>query len=76
MENNFSLKINNENLTIIGGDQNSRFANLIFVHPEFYLFASPSGTLININRDEREIKVRYWESIDGQELFYLSTCNR
>lgn len=74
MEDNFSIKINNGSLTILGGDQNSKFANLIFTHPRFYLFASPSGSLININRNEGPVKVRYWEYHDDEDILYLSTC--
>mgnify|MGYP001165171854 CR=1 FL=1 len=75
MENNFSIKINNEELTIIGGDQPSKFANLIFVHPNFYLFASPSGSLTHVSRNEGPKKVSYWDSYDMQDFFYSSTCN-
>ena len=74
-ENNFSIKINNGSLTILGGDQQSRFASLIFTHPNFYLFASPSGSLINISRNEGSKKIRYWEYLEGEDNFYLSKCN-
>ena len=56
-EDNFSIKVNNESLTILGGDQTSKFANLIFTHPHFYLFASPAGSIINISRSDGSKKV-------------------
>ena len=52
MEDNFSIELKNETLTILGGDQNSKFATLIFTHPNFYLFASPTGSLINLSRND------------------------
>ena len=75
MEDNFSIELKNETLTILGGDQNSKFATLIFTHPNFYLFASPTGSLINLSRNDGPKKVSYWESYKGQDTFFSSTCN-
>ncbi len=72
---NFSIELKNETLTILGGGQNSKFATLIFTHPNFYLFASPTGSLINLSRNDGPKKVTYWESYKGQDTFFSSTCN-
>ena len=75
MENNFSININKEELTIIGGDQLTKFATLIFDHPNFYLFSSPSGSLIRINRNDGQKKVIYLDSSGNRDLYYSSICN-
>ena len=75
LEDNFSIELRNDTLTILGGDQNSKFATLIFTHPNFYLFASPTGTLINLSRNDGPKEVRYWESYKGQDTFFSSTFN-
>ena len=72
---NFSIEVKSGSLTILGGDQNSKFANLIFAHPNFYLFASPSGSLIKVSGNDGPKEVRYWELYEGQDTFYSSTCN-
>ena len=74
-DDNFSIEVKNGSLTILGGGQSSKFANLIFTHPNFYLFASPSGSLINISRNDRKKKVRYWESYNEQDTFFFSICS-
>ena len=72
---NFSIELKSGSLTILGGDQNSQFADLIFTHPNFYLFASPSGSLIKVSSNDGPKEVRYWELYEGQDTFYSSTCN-
>ena len=74
-EDNFSIELKNGSLTILGGDQNSKFADLIFTHPNFYLFASPSGSLIKLSSNDGPKEVRYWELYEGQDTFYSSTCS-
>ena len=75
LEDNFSIEVKNETLTILGGGQNTKFATLIFTHPNFYLFASAKGSLINLSRNDGPKKVIYWESYKGQDTFFSSTCN-
>ena len=74
-DDNFSIELENGSLSILGGGQISKFANLIFTHPNFYIFASPSGSLIIVSRNDGPKNVRYWEIYEGQETFYSSVCN-
>ena len=76
LENNFSIKINNSSLSILGGDLETKFFELIYSHPSFYLFSSPSGILLNISRDSNPINVLLWQNINKDQLFYRSTCNK
>ena len=76
LQNNFSIKINNSSLSILGGDLGTKFFELIYTHPAFYLFSSPSGVLLNISRGSDLREVALWQNIDKEQLFYISTCNR
>ena len=76
LQNNFSVKINNSSLSILGGDLGTKFFELIYSHPTFYLFSSPSGVLLNISRGSDLREVALWQNIDKEQLFYISTCNR
>ena len=74
--NNFSIKINNSSLSILGGDLETKFFELIYSHPSFYLFSSPSGILLNISRESNPRNVLLWHNINKDQLFYRSTCNK
>ena len=74
--NNFSIKINNSSLSILGGDLETKFFELIYSHPSFYLFSSPSGWLLNISRGYNPRNVALWQNINNEQLFYSSTCNK
>ena len=76
LQNNFSIKTNNSSLSILGGDLGTKFFELIYTHPAFYLFSSPSGVLLNISRGSDLREVALWQNIDKEQLFYISTCNR
>ena len=76
LENNFSIKINNSSLSILGGDLETKFFELIYSHPSFYLFSSPSGVLLNISRGSDLKEVALWRHINKEQLFYVSTCNK
>ena len=76
LKNNFSIKINNSSLSILGGDLDTKFFDLIYSHPAFYLFSSPSGVLLNISRGSDLREVALWQHIDKEQLFYISTCNK
>ncbi len=75
LQNNFTIKINNSSLAILGGDLDSKFFELIYSHPSFYLFSSPSGVLLNISRGSDQRNVTLWQNIGKEQLFYSSTCN-
>ncbi len=75
-KNNFSIKINNSSLSILGGDLDINFFELIYSHPSFYLFSSPSGVLLNISRGSDLKEVTLWQNMSNEQLFYVSTCNR
>ena len=74
--NNFSIKINNSSLSILGGDLETKFFDLIYSHPSFYLFSAPSGFLLNIGRESNTTNVVLWRNINKEQLFYSSTCNK
>ena len=74
--NNFSIKINNSSLSILGGDLETKFFDLIYSHPSFHLFSSPSGWLLNISRESNPRNVALWQNINNEQLFYSSTCNK
>ena len=76
LKNNFSIKINNSSLSILGGDLDTKFFELIYSHPSFYLFSSPSGVLLNISRGSDLKEVTLWQNINNEQLFYISTCNK
>ena len=76
LRNNFSIKINNSSLSILGGDLDTKFFELIYSHPSFYLFSSPSGVLLNIGRGSDHKEVTFWQNINKEQLFYISTCNK
>ena len=76
LQNNFSIKINNSSLSILGGDLETKFFELIYSHPSFYLFSSPSGFLLNIRRDSDPRTIVLWQNINKEQLFYSSTCNK
>ena len=76
LQNNFTIKINNSSLSILGGDLDAKFFELIYSHPSFYLFSSPSGVLLNISRDTDQRNVTLWQNIQKEQLFYVSTCNK
>ena len=76
LQNNFSVKINNSSLSILGGDLDTKFFELIYSHPSFYLFSSPSGVLLNMSRNSLSRNITLWESRDNEQLFYSSTCNK
>ena len=76
LQNNFSIKINNSSLSILGGDLETKFFELIYSHPSFYLFSSPSGFLLNISRDSDPRNIVLWQNINKEQLFYSSTCNK
>ena len=76
LQNNFSIKIDNSSLSILGGDLETNFFELIYSHPSFYLFSSPSGVLLNISRESSPRNVTLWQHIDKEQLFYSSTCNK
>ena len=76
LQNNFSIKINNSSLSILGGDLDTKFFELIYSHPSFYLFSSPSGILLNISRESNPRNVLLWQNINKDQLFYSSTCNK
>ena len=76
LQNNFSIKIDNSSLSILGGDLETNFFELIYSHPSFYLFSSPSGVLLNISRESNPRNVTLWQHIDKEQLFYSSTCNK
>ena len=76
LQNNFSIKINNSSLSILGGDLDTKFFELIFSHPSFYLFSSPSGVLLNVSRSSDPREVTLWQNINKDQLFYSSTCNK
>ncbi len=76
LKNNFSIKISNSSLSILGGDLDTKFFELIYSHPSFYLFSSPSGVLLNISRGSDLRKVTLWQNINKEQLFYISTCNK
>ncbi len=76
LQNNFSIKINNSSLSILGGDLETKFFELIYSHPSFYLFSSPSGILLNISRESNPRDVLLWQNINKDQLFYSSTCNK
>ena len=76
LKNNFSIKISNSSLSILGGDLDTKFFELIYSHPSFYLFSSPSGVLLNISRGSELKEVALWHNIDKEQLFYISTCNK
>tara|TARA_B100001057_G_scaffold284356_1_gene284676 strand:- start:143 stop:499 length:357 start_codon:yes stop_codon:yes gene_type:complete len=76
LQNNFSIKIDNSSLSILGGDLETKFFELIYSHPSFYLFSSPSGVLLNISRESSPRNVTLWQHIDKEQLFYSSTCNK
>ena len=74
--NNFSIKVNDSTLSILGGDIDTKFFELIYSHPSFYLFSSPSGVLLNISRGSDLKEVTLWQNINNEQLFYISTCNK
>ena len=76
LQNNFSIKINNSSLSILGGDLDTKFFELIYSHPSFYLFSSPSGVLLTISRGSDLKEVALWQNINKEQLFYISTCNK
>ena len=76
LKNNFSIKISNSSLSILGGDLDTKFFELIYSHPSFYLFSSPSGVLLNISRESDLKEVTLWQNKNKEQLFYISTCNR
>ena len=76
LQNNFSIKIDNPSLSILGGDIDTKFFELIYSHPSFYLFSSPSGVLLNISRGSGSREVILWENKNKEQLFYTSTCNK
>ena len=76
LQNNFTIKINNSSLSILGGDLDTKFFELIYSHPSFYLFSSPSGVLLNLSRDSDQRNVTLWQNIRKEQLFYGSTCNK
>ena len=76
LQNNFVIKINNSSLSILGGDLDIKFFELIYSHPSFYLFSSPSGFLLNISRGLDLKEVALWQNINKEQLFYSSTCNK
>ena len=76
LKNNFSIKINNSSLSILGGDLDTKFFELIYSHPSFYLFSSPSGVLLNISRGSDLKEVTLWQNLNKEQLFYISTCNK
>ena len=76
LQNNFSIKINNSSLSILGGDLDTKFFELIYSHPSFYLFSSPSGVLLNVSRDSDPREVTLWKNINNEQLFYSSACNK
>ena len=76
LQNNFTIKIDNTSLSILGGDLDTKFFELIYSHPSFYLFSSPSGVLLNISRDTDQRNVTLWRNIGKEQLFYSSTCNK
>ena len=76
LRNNFSIKINDSSLSILGGDLDTKFFELIYSHPSFYLFSSPSGVLLNISRGSDLKEVTLWQNINKEQLFYISTCNK
>ncbi len=76
LKNNFSIKINNSSLSILGGDLDTKFFELVYSHPSFYLFSSPSGVLLNISRGSVLKEVTLWQNINKEQLFYISTCNK
>ncbi len=76
LKNNFSIKIINSSLSILGGDLDTKFFELIYSHPSFYLFSSPSGVLLNISRGSDLKVVTLWQNINKEQLFYISTCNK
>ena len=76
LQNNFSIKIDNSTLSILGGDLETKFFELIYSHPSFYLFSSPSGVLLNISRESNPRNVSLWQHINKEQLFYSSTCNK
>ncbi len=76
LQNNFTIKINNSSLSILGGDLDTKFFELIYSHPSFYLFSSPSGVLLNISRASEPRNVTLWQNIRKEQLFYGSTCNK
>ena len=76
LQNNFSIKINNSSLSILGGDLETKFFELVYSHPSFYLFSSPSGVLMNISRGSSARNVVLWQNINKEQLFYSSTCNK
>ena len=76
LKNNFSLKISNFSLSILGGDLDTKFFELIYSHPSFYLFSSPSGVLLNISRGSELKEVTLWQNLNKEQLFYISTCNK
>ena len=76
LQNNFSIKINNSSLSILGGDLDVKFFELVYSHPSFYLFSSPSGVLLKMNRGSLSRNITLWEDSDNEQLFYSSTCNK
>ncbi|MDC3068024.1 hypothetical protein OA005_02020 [Paracoccaceae bacterium] len=76
LQNNFSIKIKNSSLAILGGDLDTKFFDLIYSHPSFYLFSTPSGVLLNISRGSDLKKVALWQTVGKEQLFYSSTCNK
>ena len=76
LKNNFSIKINNSSLSVLGGDLDTKFFELIYSHPSFYLFSSPSGVLLNISRGSELKEVTLWQNLNKEQLFYISTCNK
>ena len=76
LKNNFSIKISNSSLSILGGDLDTKFFELIYSHPSFYLFSSPSGVLLNISRGSGLKEVTLWQNLNKEKLFYISTCNK
>ena len=76
LQNNFSIKINNSSLSILGGDLETKFFELVYSHPAFYLFSSPSGVLLNISRRSDLRNVVLWQNINKEQLFYSSSCNK
>ena len=76
LKNNFSIKISNSSLSILGGDLDTKFFELIYSHPSFYLFSSPSGVLLNISGGSDPKEVTLWQNINNEQLFYISTCNK
>ena len=76
LQNNFTIKINSSSLSILGGDLDTKFFELIYSHPSFYLFSSPSGVLLNLSRDSDQRNVTLWQNIRKEQLFYGSTCNK